>query len=113
MTEQTDTTRRQLPLASAAASGCACCAPATPSTDGATAQVAPSAPAPAATYRVEGMTCGHCAGRVTDAITALDGVADVRVDLAAGGTSDVVVTGPADARAVRNAVEQAGYTVVS
>lgn len=110
MTEQTDTTRRRLPLASAASGGCACCAPAAPSTVGITEQAAPAA---STTYQVEGMTCGHCAGRVTDALTALDDVADVRVELVAGGTSGVVVTGSADAQVVRDAVGRAGYTVVA
>lgn len=110
MTEQTTAARRQLPLASA---GCACCAPAAPSTVGATGNAAPAAPAASTTYQVEGMTCGHCAGRVTDALTALDDVADVRVELVAGGTSVVVVTGSADAQAVRDAVGRAGYTVLA
>jgi copper chaperone len=62
------------------------------------------------TYSVTGMTCGHCAGAVTDEIKALDGVSDVRVDLVAGGTSTVTVTSeaPLDAATVAEALDEAG-----
>ena len=48
-----------------------------------------------ATYRVDGMTCAHCVSAVTSELTAVDGVQDVSVDLAAGGTSTVSVTSAA------------------
>jgi copper chaperone len=62
------------------------------------------------TYSVTGMTCGHCAGAVTDEIKALDGVSDVQVDLVAGGTSTVTVTSeaPLDEAAVAEALDEAG-----
>jgi copper chaperone CopZ len=64
-----------------------------------------------ATYTVAGMTCGHCVSSVTEEVSALAGIADVQVDLAAGA---VTVTGEAaqDVDAVRAAVEEAGYTLV-
>ncbi|WP_275266186.1 heavy-metal-associated domain-containing protein [Nocardioides caldifontis] len=40
-----------------------------------------------------GMTCGHCAGAVTEELKQLPGVVDVSVDLVADGTSTVKVTG--------------------
>lgn len=43
------------------------------------------------TYSVTGMTCGHCAEAVTSELKELDGVGEVTVDLAAGGTSTVTV----------------------
>jgi copper chaperone len=46
------------------------------------------------TYRVEGMTCGHCVSAVTEELSAVDGVNSVSVDLAPGGLSLVTVTGP-------------------
>lgn len=58
--------------------------------------------------KVEGMTCGHCERAVKEAIAARGGTA--RVDLA-DGTVDV--TGIADATTVRQAIEDAGYTVLS
>nr|WP_238663277.1 heavy-metal-associated domain-containing protein [Kocuria carniphila] len=69
----------------------------------------------ATTYQVEGMTCGHCAGRVTDALTALEGVQDVEIDLVAGDTSVVTVTSqrPMSTEAVRSAIEEAGYTLAT
>jgi copper chaperone len=62
------------------------------------------------TYSVTGMTCGHCAGAVTDEIKALDGVSEVQVDLVAGGTSTVTVTSaaPLDETAVAEALDEAG-----
>ncbi|GHJ50421.1 metal-binding protein [Catellatospora sp. TT07R-123] len=60
------------------------------------------------TYQISGMTCGHCVTAVTAELTALPGVRDVQVDLAAGTaeiTSDSVL--PIDE--VRNAVDEAGY----
>ena len=65
------------------------------------------------TYLVNGMTCGHCVGSVTEELTALDGVTAVNVDLVAGGTSKVTVesTSPLDAEAVAAAVDEAGYAL--
>jgi copper chaperone len=62
------------------------------------------------TYSVTGMTCGHCAGAVTEELKALDGVDDVQVELVAGGTSTVTVTsaGPLDEAAVAEALDEAG-----
>ena len=60
------------------------------------------------TYTVIGMTCEHCVRAVTGELTALPGVADVRVDL---GTGEVTVTSdtPLLPDAVRTAVDEAGY----
>ena len=44
------------------------------------------------TYAVTGLTCGHCVSAVSEELRGLDGVADVAVDLVAGGTSSVTVT---------------------
>ena len=68
----------------------------------------------ALTYGVTGMTCEHCVRAVTDELTALRGVRDVGVDLVAGGTSTVRVVSdaPLPEPAVRDAVAEAGYTLV-
>ncbi|MFE2379756.1 heavy-metal-associated domain-containing protein [Streptomyces sp. NPDC059398] len=60
------------------------------------------------TYRVSGMTCGHCEGAVTEEISALSGVTSVE---AAASTGQVTVTSAAalDDEAVRAAVDEAGY----
>lgn len=67
------------------------------------------------TYSVAGMTCGHCVAAVKSELGALPGVAAVEVDLVAGGTSTVIVRSAAalDAGAVRAAVDEAGYEVVT
>jgi copper ion binding protein len=64
------------------------------------------------TYRVTGMTCGHCVSAVSREIGALDGVADVQVELATG---DVTVSSsqPLDREAVAAAVDEAGYRLAS
>ncbi|HET8601111.1 MAG TPA: heavy metal-associated domain-containing protein [Segeticoccus sp.] len=62
------------------------------------------------TYRVDGMTCDHCAHAVSDELKELPGVTDVRVDLVAGGTSSVEVTSDAalSEAQVTGALEEAG-----
>jgi copper chaperone len=68
----------------------------------------------ALTYGVTGMTCEHCVRAVTDELTALPGVRDVGVDLVVDGTSTVRVVSdaPLAEPAVRDAIYEAGYTLV-
>ncbi|MER5224528.1 heavy-metal-associated domain-containing protein [Streptomyces flaveus] len=63
------------------------------------------------TYRVTGMTCGHCESSVSQEISALDGVTAVK---AVAKTGEVTVTSaaPLDEDAVRAAVDEAGYELV-
>jgi copper chaperone CopZ len=65
------------------------------------------------TYRVTGMTCGHCVSAVTEELSKLDGVSAVTIDLVAGGTSPVHVVSdaPLDDADVRAAVDEAGYAL--
>ena len=60
------------------------------------------------TYTVTGMTCGHCVSAVTQEISAIDGVGDVRVDLGSGAVT-VTSDAPLAEDAVRAAVDEAGY----
>lgn len=62
-------------------------------------------------YEVKGMTCGHCKSTVTGAVSALDGVSGVEVDVAAGRVT-VSSAGPLDDAAVRDAINEAGYELV-
>jgi copper chaperone len=62
------------------------------------------------TYRVDGMTCGHCVSTVKAAVGALPAVRDVEVDLATG---TVTVTGTPSEASVKQAISDAGYGVVS
>ncbi len=66
------------------------------------------------TYAVSGMTCGHCVSAVTEEIKKLEGVSDVAIELNTGGESAVSVTSaaPLSVETVRDAVDEAGYTLV-
>ncbi|MCJ1676229.1 heavy-metal-associated domain-containing protein [Streptomyces sp. APSN-46.1] len=62
-------------------------------------------------YRVTGMTCGHCAGHITEEVKQVTGVSDVVVDLDAHA---VTVSGaPLDDRLIRAAIVGAGYEVAA
>ena len=63
--------------------------------------------ASALTYRVPGMSCGHCREAITGEVTGVSGVQRVDVDL---DTKLVQVTGHAlDDAAIRAAIDEAGY----
>jgi copper chaperone len=61
-------------------------------------------------FNVQGMSCGHCAGAVTQAVKALDPTAEVKVDLASG---KVEVQSQQDAAAIAAAIEEEGYKVAA
>ena len=66
---------------------------------------------PSREYTVKGMTCSHCVASVREEVTDVAGVETVDVDLASGR---LTVTGDdVDDAAVRAAVDEAGYEVVS
>jgi len=61
--------------------------------------------------KVEGMSCNHCVMAVKRALTGLDGVGTVEVDLENG---KVTVVGEAlKDDAMKEAIDDAGYEVVS
>jgi copper chaperone CopZ len=62
-----------------------------------------------ATYTVAGMTCNGCVNKVTNAVTTVEGVEDVDVDVSTG-TLEVI--GTADDSAIRAAVADIGYQIV-
>jgi copper ion binding protein len=64
------------------------------------------------TYNVTGMTCGHCVLSVTEEVSAIDGVTDVKVDLPTGAVT-VTTSTEVGAEEVRAAVEEAGYQLAS
>jgi len=59
------------------------------------------------TITVEGMSCEHCEGTVEEALRDVTGVTDATADREA---AQAVVDGEADAAALVDAVEDAGYT---
>jgi len=66
---------------------------------------------PKRTYTVEGMTCGHCRQSVLEEVLAVTGVRAVDVDLPSGRLT--VAGEEFDDGAIREAVDEAGYTLVS
>lgn len=61
-------------------------------------------------YTVKGMTCSGCVNKVTGAVSGVDGVADVDVDISNGEVT-VVSEAPVDPDLVRKAVTDAGYEI--
>jgi copper chaperone len=58
------------------------------------------------TFQVPGMTCGHCARTITNALQEIDPAAQVNIDLA---SKRVAVTSTLTSEAVRTAIGNAGY----
>lgn len=61
--------------------------------------------------KVEGMSCNHCVMAVKRALTGLDGVGTVEVDLESGKVT--VVGETLVDEAIKEAIDDAGYEVVS
>jgi len=61
------------------------------------------------TIEVKGMSCNHCVQSVSQALSNLDGVANVRVDLL-GGAATYDETRAVDDDAVKTAIERIGFT---
>ena len=61
---------------------------------------------------IEGMMCKHCQKRVEDALTKVEGVKEVIIDLEAK-TATVQVTNDITNDALTKAVVDAGYEVLS
>jgi copper ion binding protein len=64
------------------------------------------------TYRVVGMTCGHCVAAVQREVGAIAGVTDVAVDLPTGGVV-VTSTEPIEQAEMAAAIDEAGYELAS
>ncbi|HLM93876.1 MAG TPA: heavy-metal-associated domain-containing protein [Gaiellaceae bacterium] len=63
------------------------------------------------TYRVPGMSCGHCKQAVSEELLAVEGVESVDVDLE---TKLVVARGTGfDDAQLRAAIEEAGYAAAA
>ena len=115
MTETVRATTRSLPLLDEQSTddgGCGCGAADASSvpTSATTNPTDEEIPITIHSYAVSGMTCGHCAGAVTNELKAFDAVTDVQVELVAGGTSTVTVTStqPLDEAQVAAALDEAG-----
>lgn len=62
-------------------------------------------------FAVEGMSCQHCINRVMEAVNSIDG-ASAAVSLR-NGTVTVSMEYPIDDNIIKNAIEKAGYTVIT
>ncbi|QSN60287.1 heavy-metal-associated domain-containing protein [Caballeronia sp. M1242] len=60
-------------------------------------------------FEVQGMSCQHCVAAVTRSILEIDPEAQVRVDLERG---TVAVESTQTEQALKDAIDDAGYTVV-
>jgi copper chaperone len=60
---------------------------------------------------VEGMSCSHCENAVKKAVSEINGVTTVVVDLA-GKTVTVTHEGNVTADTIKSAIEEQGYDVV-
>jgi copper chaperone len=61
-------------------------------------------------FQVQGMSCGHCANAVTQAVKTVDPAAEVKVDLASG---KVEVQSQGECQAIVRAIEEEGYKVTA
>ncbi|MEZ5334053.1 MAG: copper ion binding protein [Methanolobus sp.] len=63
--------------------------------------------------KIEGMMCGHCKANVEKSIGAVAGVSEVKVDLTAKNATVTFEPELASLDAIKEAVTDAGYTVVA
>jgi len=61
---------------------------------------------------IEGMTCGHCSGRVEKALKEQEAVKEVAVDLA-GKNAIVELSADLSDEAIKEIIEDAGYDVTA
>ncbi|WP_282699348.1 heavy-metal-associated domain-containing protein [Streptomyces sp. CC219B] len=64
-----------------------------------------------ATYKVSGMSCGHCEGAVSGEISGIPGVSSVKA-VASTGEVTVVSDAALSDEDVRAAVDEAGFELV-
>lgn len=64
------------------------------------------------TYTVAGMACDHCAASITEEVELVAGVTAVAVDVD-HGTVTVTSDQAVDTEAVRAAVDEAGYELIT
>jgi copper chaperone len=65
------------------------------------------------TFRVEGMSCGHCKAAVEGGLTELPGVERANADVARGTVEVSYDEGTVATKDLKGAIEEAGYTVVA
>lgn len=73
--------------------------------------VTPGAGHATARFAVEGMSCGGCAAKVQRVVSALPGVSQVTVDLAARTATAAYDPGLASVESIAGAISALGYAV--
>lgn len=63
------------------------------------------------TLKIEGMMCAHCQKHVTEALSAMDGVTEVVVDLN-GGKAEVKTVCDISQEKFKKVIEEAGYELI-
>ena len=63
-----------------------------------------------AAIQIKGMSCNHCVMAVTKALGGIDGISNVKVDLAKGEASFDEAK-PVDRTIIRERIRKAGYEV--
>lgn len=63
------------------------------------------------TVKIKGMSCSHCVMAVTKALSGIEGVGNVKVDLAKGEAT-FEETRPVDRAVVAERIRKAGFDVV-
>ncbi|CAM3867257.1 copper chaperone CopZ [Alkalicoccus chagannorensis] len=65
------------------------------------------------TLKVEGMTCGHCVSAVEGSVGSLSGVESVKVNLDQGQVNVSYDTAQVSEEAIKEAIDDQGFDVVS
>jgi copper chaperone len=60
--------------------------------------------------QIKGMSCNHCVMAVTKALSGIDGVGNIKVDLAKGEAT-FEETKPVDNAVIRERIKKAGFEV--
>lgn len=64
------------------------------------------------TLKIKGMTCDHCKAAVTNALTELEGVQDVEVNVKEGTAKVAYNASSVSISDMNDAVEEQGYDIV-
>ena len=64
------------------------------------------------TIKVKGMSCQHCVGSVTKALSEIEGITDVQVDLDKGEAT-FTENSPVSEQTIKDAITKIGFEVVS
>ena len=63
------------------------------------------------TIKIKGMSCQHCVASVTKALSEVDNITDVQVDLEKGEAT-FKEQSPVDEQIIKNAIDRIGFEVV-